>query len=332
MKKVIAYLRMEEWLSSKVTMMLGILMYFLYLSNSSAKKSLIDVLIYFLFLGTFLAISYIANDYSDIEVDKKAGKKKDIATMEKWQIWLSLIFLFLIGNIPLVLYCENKITVVILVLFNYVMGLAYSTLGIRFKEKGVWGLIECSIAQRCLPLLLIAAMIRLDYVELQLLFGWIIVSFFDGLRYIIIHQVLDLENDLKSGVVTYVSQKKKNYRKIIISLLLMELVGTVALLIPVFMEHIIIAVLLVVLFVVLEFGIYKVISVFANKDWFCTFDSVPLEAFLNCGMPLLLGLCNMSNNRYIFIYVLGLVIICASPMKVKLNIAKIYYFHSKKGE
>ena len=152
MKKVIAYLRMEEWLSSKVTMMLGILMYFLYLSNSSAKKSLIDVLTYFLFLGMFLAISYIANDYSDIEVDKKAGKKKDIATMEKWQIWLSLIFLFLIGNIPLVLYCENKITVVILVLFNYVMGLAYSTHGIRFKEKGVWGLIECSIAQRCLPL------------------------------------------------------------------------------------------------------------------------------------------------------------------------------------
>ena len=87
MKKVIAYLRMEEWLSSKVTMMLGILMYFLYLSNSSTKKSLIDVLIYFLFLGMFLAISYVANDFSDLEIDKKVGKRKVIATMRKWQIW-----------------------------------------------------------------------------------------------------------------------------------------------------------------------------------------------------------------------------------------------------
>ena len=77
MKKVIAYLRMEEWLSSKVTMMLGILMYFLYLSNSSTKKSLIDVLIYFLFLGMFLAISYVANDFSDLEIDKKVGKSEN---------------------------------------------------------------------------------------------------------------------------------------------------------------------------------------------------------------------------------------------------------------
>lgn len=332
MKKIISYLRIKEWLSSKVTMMLGIFVYFSYMANLEEKNTMIGIVSFFLFVAMFLAICYIANDYSDIEVDKKAGKKKVIATMKKWQIWLTLIFLFLFGNIPLVLYCDNKIAVVILVLLNYFMGLAYSTLGIRFKEKGIWGLIECSIAQRCLPLLVIATMIRFNYVEVLLLLGWIIISFFDGLRYIIIHQVIDLENDLKSGVVTYVSQKKKNFRKIIISLLLMELVGTVALLIPVFKEHLIIAALLVVLFGILEFGIYKVINVFANKDWFCTFDSVPLEAFLNCGMPLFLGLCSVCNNHYMLIYILGLVLICASSMMVKWNISKIYYFHLKKGE
>lgn len=332
MKNIISYLRIKEWLSSKVTMMLGIFVYFSYIGKWDGETTIIGLITFFLFVTMFLAISYIANDYSDIEVDKKADKKKVIASMKKWQIWLSLIFMFLIGVIPLILYSDNKIIAVVLIFLIYFMGLAYSTLGIRFKEKGIWGLIECSFAQRCMPLLVIAIMNTLGYIETLLLCGWVLVSFFDGLRYIIIHQVIDLENDLKSDVVTYVSQKKKNYRKIVISLLLMEVFGTIALLIPVFVEHIIIAILLCALFAFLEFGIYKVINVFAQKDWFCTFDSVPFEAFLNFGMPLLLGLCSVYINYYMLIYVLGLVLICAASMVIKCNIAKIYYFRLKKGE
>lgn len=60
--------------------------------------------------------------------------------------------------------------------------------------------------------------------------------------------------------------------------------------------------------------------------------SVPFEAFLNFGMPLLLGLCSVYINYYMLIYVLGLVLICAGSMVIKCNIAKIYYFRLKKGE
>lgn len=142
MKKVIAYLRMEEWLSSKVTMMLGILMYFLYLSNSSTKKSLIDVLIYFLFLGMFLAISYVANDFSDLEIDKKVGKRKVIATMRKWQIWMLFIVMFLVGNVPIFFVREDKCLVTILIIVVYILGVSYSAPGIRFKERGLIGLVD----------------------------------------------------------------------------------------------------------------------------------------------------------------------------------------------
>lgn len=329
MKNLISYLRINEWLSSKVTMMLGVCVYFLYMSKTNEFSSLLEIVFYFLFVSCFLAISYIANDYSDIEVDKKAGKEKIIAKMKVWQIWLSFFVLFTVGNVPIILYCDKKAQTIALVVITYVLGLAYSTLGIRFKEKGIWGLIECSFAQRSMPLAMIGFMIPLKQVQIILLGAWMLISFLDGLRYIIIHQVVDLENDIKSGVVTYVSQKKKNYRHLLLSLLVIEVAGTTTLLIPIFINHMIISIIVVFFFILLEIGIYKVLNVFANKDWFCTFDSVPYEAFLNFGMPLLLGICSIYENIYMLFFIPCLILICYSPMRIKWNISKIYYFRNK---
>lgn len=325
MKKIISYLRINEWLASKVTMMLGVFSYFLYMNEISGLSALIGIEVYFLYVAAFLAISYIANDYSDIEVDKKAGKEKVISKLKTWQIWLSFVLIFIVGNLPLLAYCDNKIFAGILMVVTYILGLSYSTLGIRFKEKGIWGLIECSFAQKCAPLVVICVLIPFNKTQLIMLVGWMIVSFLDGLRYIIIHQVVDLENDLKSGVVTYVMQKKKNYRKLLATLFIFDIIGTLFILLPIAYEHIVLSLIAVLLFTLLEFGIYKVLNVFAKKDWFCTFDSVPFEAFLNCGMPLLIGICLALSNYYILAYIIFLLVVSFKPIRIKLDIAKIFY-------
>ncbi len=328
MKKVISYLRIGEWLSSKVTMMLGIYAYFLYMTDIRGLTSLIGAAVYFLYVSSFLAISYIANDYSDIEVDKKAGKVKVISKLNKYQIWLSFVLIFVLGNVPLLAYCRDKIYAVILVIITYIMGLAYSTLGIRFKEKGIWGLIECSFAQRCAPLAIIYVMLPLNKFHALLLGGWIIVSFLDGLRYIILHQVVDMENDLKSGVVTYVTQKKRNYRNLLATLFILDIIGTFFVLLPIAREHVVISLVIVFLFILLEFGIFKVLNDFAKKDWFCTFDSVPFEAFLNCGMPLLVGLYGATGNPFMWIYVLAVLAISCRSMLIKIKLSGIYFFRN----
>lgn len=325
MKNIISYLRINEWLSSKVTMMLGVLAYFLYMCKLDEVSASFGIIVYLLFVSNFLAISYIANDYSDIEVDKKAGKEKVIAKLKTWQIWASLAFLFFTGNVSLIVYCEKKIYAVVLIAITYVLGLAYSTLGIRFKEKGIWGLLECSFAQRCMPLTIIYVILPLNQSQILLLCGWIIISFLDGLRYIIIHQVVDLENDLKSGVVTYVMQKKKNYHRLLATLFYVDIIGTFIILYPIISDHIFLSALIGLIFGLLEFGIYKVLNVFAKKDWFCTFDSVPFEAFLNFGMPLLIGICIAIKSYYIWAYVILLFVTCFKPICVKIGIAKIYY-------
>lgn len=331
MKNVISYLRIKEWLSSKVTMMMGIFLYFLYLNNNS-KHSLMGIAAYFLFVSAFLAISYIVNDFSDIEVDRKAGKQKVIANMKKWQILLSILVIFLIGNVPVLLYCNSKVLAIFLIVITYLGGLAYSTLGIRFKEKGVWGLIECSLAQKCMPLSLIYVMQDLKNMQVYLLIVWMIISFLDGIRYIVIHQIIDLDNDKKGGIVTFVSQKKRNYRKTLIVLLILLIAGVIGILFPIIIDHILISVIFCIAFTLLEFGIYKVLCVFAKKDWICTFDSVPLEAFLNCGMPMLIGICIALRDYYMWIFVGVVLVLSFRLMAVKWNIAKLYYFPDKRKE
>lgn len=324
MKKVIAYLRMEEWLSSKVTMMLGILMYFLYLSNSSTKKSLIDVLIYFLFLGMFLAISYVANDFSDLEIDKKVGKRKVIVTMRKWQIWMLFIVMFLVGNVPIFFVREDKCLVTILIIVVYILGVSYSAPGIRFKERGLIGLVECSFAQRCMPLCIICLLVDMNPRMCMLLGIWGIVSLLDGLRYILIHQIIDMENDLKSGVNTFITNRQKNYRSVVVAFWVTEIILCLIALIPLFLKNSVLVIVFVLLNFVLERWIYIVLCKYAQKDWFTCFDSVPLEAFLNIFLPVMAGIALTIQHVELVILPLGILVICAKSIKVKLDIANVY--------
>ena len=75
MKKVMSYLRLDEWMSSKVTMMLGIQAYFICINREDITAAAMELIVYFLFLSMFLALSYVSNDFSDLEADRMAGKK-----------------------------------------------------------------------------------------------------------------------------------------------------------------------------------------------------------------------------------------------------------------
>lgn len=324
MKNVISYLRIREWLDSKVTFMMGILLSFCFCINVEFDEAIVKTAAYFLYISMFIAISYVVNDFSDIEIDKKAGKKKVIADMPKWLVWLSLIVMATIGNFLIIVCSENKVLCIVLIILTYFLGLAYSSMGIRFKERGIWGLVECSFAQRCMPLLLIPVLFDFDSLLMMLLSGWVILSFIDGLRYIIIHQVNDLENDIAAGVNTYVRRKRGNYRKLIIGLLISEIIITFILFIPLWMSKTIIAVTFILLNSGLEYCIYVVIQKYAKKDIFLTYDSVPMEAFYNILFPILIGICMMSTDVRWAVVLLIIIAICIKSFVVKCKIATVY--------
>ena len=94
MKKLFSYIRLSEWYDSKVPLMMGALMYFYYLDMQqySAEQFLVRFIAYMLYISMFLAFSYVINDFSDIEVDRKAGKHKIISELSTAYLQTALPF------------------------------------------------------------------------------------------------------------------------------------------------------------------------------------------------------------------------------------------------
>jgi len=325
MVSVFNYIRIREWLSSKITLMIGVLLFFSYVNETPLKMVYPELLIYFLFTSMFMAVSYVANDFSDIEVDKLAGKNKIIATMPRWLIWASFLIMIVAGNVPIIILSSNKLLCIVLIVVTYIMGLAYSSLGLRFKERGVWGLVECSFAQRCMPLFLIVCIEDIKGLNILFLAGWVLISFLDGLRYILIHQSIDMENDIKSGVKTFVLEKKNNYRNSIVAFFVAVIVLLTIVFIPLWLDYPVLLLAVYIIYGAFEYCIYMVLVVYANKDWFVSYDSVPLEAFLNMIFPLVMGLVLICILGWRMIpYCIVMLAICRKPLMIKADLAKIY--------
>ena len=324
MSKVFDYLRIKEWIDSKVTMILGVVAYFLCINKVDSIQCLKILTVYFLFLSMFLALSYVFNDYADMDIDRKAGKIKVISSVPKWLVVLSFGVMILIGDVPVLLLVERKVLCFCIIVLITAFGLAYSFPGIRFKERGVLGLVECSFAQRCLPLTPILLFIELRKTNIILWILWFLLSFFDGLRYILIHQYIDQENDRKTGTHTFVLERQVNIRKTIKLAFIIDIVGCAIILIPLARQYPIIVAIGVVLCILLELCVYKVLNVFAKKDWMVSFDSVPLETFFNIIMPVMIGLCMMKINGLMILFVLFILECNVRAIKAKLDIVAVY--------
>lgn len=320
MSKIFKFMRIDEWFDSKVAMMLGVFMFFyIQAPQYSTSEFIIRYICYFLFIVMFLSFSYVINDYSDIEVDKKAGKSKIIATMPKWFVIVIMILMVLIGVVPILLLTNCNLFAIGMIISIYFLGAAYSIRPFRFKEKGLVGMLECSFAQRSLPLLIIPFLIGVDYAGM---FFWLILSFADGVRYIFIHQVIDRENDLKSGVKTYVSEGNA-FKKIVIVTFIVEILSTILFFVPYIIKHPI-SWLFVALYLFFEYAIYVVLQIYAKKEWLFTFDSVPLEALYNIFLPVCFSLIIASKDMLGCIVVLLIFVHIFKALKIKCGIVAVY--------
>ena len=338
MNTVVRYLRADEWLSSKVVMMLGVCACFAFRALSDCVIALGVIVAFFVFCACFLSVSYVLNDFFDREVDRLAGKRKTIAGMPTVAVAASIVLLVVVGCAPVLLLTQNRLVCIVVVGAVYALGAAYSMPPARFKERGAVGLLECAIAQRCMPLLLLPCLLGFDiYLEPAFWF-WMFLSFLDGLRYILIHQLVDQENDRISGVTTYVGKASRPVRPLVASATLIELVICFVLTLPLARLQPFVVMLGFGCTVILEWCIYRVLHTYGGKDWLATFDSVPLEAYLSFVYPFMVGVV-----RAIFewgtsgigwdgvLFAATVLILSARPMKVKLDLAAIYIRSKRAG-
>ena len=314
-------IRYKEWLFSKIPLMavpmLG------YIINSGTTKSSIFMLIqWIIFLICFYAFGYIINDYCDREVDKIVGKENSLLEVSKLNASIRVFIVFAVGFFVAIINHIDVRTLVIITAI-YVLGASYSAKPFRFKEKGILGVIVSSFAQRSMPLILLISYINIDLFDLIL---WMLLGFLVGLRYILIHQYMDLNNDLESGVETFLTKRTLNVEPIIKAILIIELI-IVIVFGCVYSNMIVFSFVSLVYAIQMYFSFLTVHKIYKENYW-CSYICVPMEDYYNFYLPVIWMINLVFANGYwsilIFLFTLSMLPI----LKKKVEIP-IFYFKCK---
>ena len=192
--------RWQEWYDSKVPLFF-ICFYYLCLVESPPNNQVLPKFaIVTGFACLYLAFGYYINDFSDRECDSRAGRKKLIAHLPGPIVIGSLCLLGLAGMAIPFTQIRDYPLAVWLAGVAYFFAIFYSMPPIRFKERGAWGVVVSATAQRSLPMLFVFAVF--DHFTLD---TWLFFLLFCliGIRWILVHQLIDLKNDLETGTRTF---------------------------------------------------------------------------------------------------------------------------------
>ncbi|MEE1396878.1 UbiA family prenyltransferase [Ruminococcus sp.] len=307
LKKIINYYRIDEWYSSKIPLAMAMLLYACRDADPtlSDQQFLSSFLFFFLFWVCFFAFNYLFNDYADLEKDREAGKVKVIQSVPPKVTLLNLCLLLIISIVLCLVFFLDRPLVAVVAVFSYLLGMAYSAKGIRLKEFGVIGVIECSFAQRNTPILILLVMVPVKPIAA---ICWMCIVFINGLRYILVHQLLDKENDKKVGIQTLVTSHDLPYKQLIVIFWVIELVLLVVLFKgTLFTAAGLIFVTVYALFCLLNHIFIKKVL---HQSYMFSFANLPLEDLYNVFLPIILSVTYGLEHGYWWLIAAALVYLC----------------------
>ncbi|KHF25754.1 hypothetical protein BOW16_02830 [Solemya velum gill symbiont] len=197
--EILFILRFHDW-QSKTAFFLVAIGYSMSQHSVPIADNLMAASSLFLLLCLYAASGYSLNQYFDRGVDKACGKHRDIGDFPIATARITIIVLLVIAFLfSLHFLFSGKFYVWILYWASIAAALAYSMPPLRLKERGYFGWISASLAQRVLPFVVI-----FEYFDVWtwISAGLCLLALMTGLRYIIVHQLEDYAADLKVGVET----------------------------------------------------------------------------------------------------------------------------------
>ena len=196
---MLAVIRFKEWSNSKIPFFLTC-MYYAAHSGPRPDISVVGEMAGLLFLlCLYASFGYVINSLSDRKVDLMAGKPNSLGEISNAGA-LTIVWAVIAASILTThLLFADRPALVSLIVFSYATAAFYSLPPIRLKEHGVLGLLASAAAQRTLPVVIVfSAMQVWDVAAI----GLCTLSTLIGLRFIIVHQILDEKADLVAGVRT----------------------------------------------------------------------------------------------------------------------------------
>lgn len=198
LNRIAELVRWDEWAHSKAPFVA--LAYLLLSLTHPLISSASVVFSLLIFTCLYLAFGYVFNDWIDRTADRQAGKTNFIGSFSRPRATAILLGLMIAGPLslgPLLLRPDVLWTV----LLGYLLAIGYSVPIIRLKERGIWGLLSASLAQRTFPvalLLVVATSFSPVMAALYLILVTIV-----GLRWMVTHQLADHSNDLRTQTKTF---------------------------------------------------------------------------------------------------------------------------------
>lgn len=187
-REIIRFTRLHEWHPGKLPILLGF-GFTLSLSAPGPQHNLLWIAAAYILAGLYLAVAYMLNNLADTEQDRKANKG---VALEAWSPRIKAAMVVITAalglGIGIALLPPAASTAMI---GGYLLAWTYS-FPPRLKEHVIFGPLVAAFAQVPAPALTFAlAWGALPPASLS----YLLVAFIYGLRMILVHQLLDYDND-----------------------------------------------------------------------------------------------------------------------------------------
>lgn len=203
--------RVDQWWYSKVAPVLAIsysasLLY--RVSALATARAILVIAFVGLCAGTY---GHIVNDVFDIDVDRRAGKRNQMAGFASWQRFAFCVLAAGLGFAPFAVISHSRTSLGLLAA-EFLLPTIYSIPPLRLKEHGALGVICDALGAHLVPCLFVLSVLAHDagnpkFVSSQsgIAFVWFagVWALCLGLIAILIHEFEDRENDLRSGIRTF---------------------------------------------------------------------------------------------------------------------------------
>jgi 4-hydroxybenzoate polyprenyltransferase len=192
-------IRVWQWRDKVTTTVIASLILSIDLQNP--RQYLLFILLLIIYQSFVLSYGFLVNSVADFESDSRIGKDTKLSNFSKTQIYFFMLILAT-GILGIPFTFKNNIQIKMLSLFIFFLATFYSLKPIRFKERGIVGILVSSLTQRAFIFLFFVLLISADILLSIILLLWLSLI---GILTEMAHQLLDLENDIKTGVKTWAS-------------------------------------------------------------------------------------------------------------------------------
>jgi 4-hydroxybenzoate polyprenyltransferase len=205
--KLKEFIRWKDWAIDKLPVFFTACFYLVLKQSNVSPVFVIDFFVFVFFISSTAIYGYLINNFADLDIDSKQGKKNTLSNFSRsYQILIILAVLtcVLVSGF----YFSNRNYFIVLWAIQLFTSTFYSLPPIRFKERGLIGMVVPFMAQLVVPTLICFSIFGNIYSWDTLIF--VFYGFFKGGAYDIGHQYHDYFGDIKTQTRTFAVKHGSN--------------------------------------------------------------------------------------------------------------------------